>query len=134
MRSMHLQTRALEIITRVMVWLLLTGQFTVENLIIGLFISITLPPITKQPLPLKPLIRLIIKTPTILARAYREAFTFVLRGYRDRASEEEVRIPTELQKNQLLRFLWIVLFTLTPSTVVVDETAERILVQAQKIR
>ena len=134
MRSVKLQTRLLEIIIRMMVWLLLTGQFTVENILIGLIISMALPPITKRSLQLKPLLALILNSPIVLAKAYSEAFTLILNGYQDRPSKESVTIPSEFRKNQLLSFLWIVLLTITPRSIVVNETTEEIMVQTQRIR
>ena len=134
MRSVKLQTRLLEIIIRMMVWLLLTGQFTVENILIGLIISMALPPITKRSLQLKPLLALILNSPRVLAKAYSEAFTLILNGYQDRPSKESVTIPSEFRKNQLLSFLWIVLLTITPRSIVVNETTEEIMVQSQRMR
>ena len=134
MRSVKLQTRLLEIIIRMMVWLLLTGQFTVENILIGLIISMALPPITKRSLQLKPLLALILNSPIVLAKAYSEAFTLILNGYQDRPSKESVTIPSEFRKNQLLSFLWIVLLTITPRSIVVNETTEEIMVQSQRMR
>ena len=134
MRSVKLQTRLLEIIIRMMVWLLLTGQFTVENILIGLIISMALPPITKRSLQLKPLLALILNSPRVLAKAYSEAFTLILNGYQDRPSKESVKIPSEFRKNQLLSFLWIVLLTITPRSIVVNETTEEIMVQSQRMR
>lgn len=126
--------RAIEIIARMIVWLLITTSFNPENLLIGLFISITLPPISNKELPTKALFTIITKIPNTIFNAYKEAFLFIMNGYKDRPRYQKVKTPHTFKGNKILRFFWTMHFTITPGTIVVEEDKASITIRSQLMR
>jgi multicomponent Na+:H+ antiporter subunit E len=104
-----------DFILRLVIWFLLTANFTVANIIIGIAIAILLPRSTTTPGRLKDLSKALGKIILAIPQAYLEAVQLILQPH----TQEEIvmeRVPP--RRSQGLVFLDIFLITFTPKTTV----------------
>jgi multicomponent Na+:H+ antiporter subunit E len=104
-------------ILRLVIWFLLTANFTITNIIIGILIAVVLPRSSTSPERLKDLLQALGKIIVAIPQAYMEAIQLILRPHLD----EEIlleRVP--LGRSRGLIFLDIFLITFTPNTIVVN--------------
>ncbi|MBD2307387.1 Na+/H+ antiporter subunit E [Chroococcidiopsis sp. FACHB-1243] len=105
----------LNLILRLAIWFLLTANFSVANIIIGVAVAFLLPGSPKSRAALKDWLRALGKIIIAIPQAYIEAFEIIFRPH----NEEEVtleRVPP--RRTPGLIFLDIFLITFTPKTIV----------------
>jgi multicomponent Na+:H+ antiporter subunit E len=105
----------LNLILRLAIWFLLTANFSVANIIIGVTVAFLLPGSPKSRTALKDWLRALGEIVVAIPQAYVEAFEIIFRPH----NEEEVtleRVPP--RRTPGLIFLDIFLITFTPKTIV----------------
>lgn len=107
------------LILRLVIWFLLTANFSVANIIIGLCVALLLPGLpprnTNAPERLPDLLRALCKIIVAIPQAYREAIELIVRPH---THEEIVKERVQTQRSPGLIFLDIFLITFTPKTTV----------------
>lgn len=103
------------IILRLVIWFLLTANFTLANLIIGLTVAFLLPRRITSPERLEDLLRVLGKIIVAIPQAYAEAIELILHPH----TQEEI-LMERVQRRQSpgIVFLDIFLITFTPKTIV----------------
>lgn len=104
-----------QLILRLTIWFLLTANFSIANIIIGVCIAFLLPRSSTSPERLRGLLRGLGKIVLAIPQAYAEAIELMLRPH----TEEEIvieRVPP--RRSPGLVFLDIFLITFTPKTTV----------------
>ncbi|AFZ43183.1 multisubunit sodium/proton antiporter, MrpE subunit [Halothece sp. PCC 7418] len=104
------------IILRLAIWFLLTADFSLANIIIGVTIAFLLPRRWTSPEPLREWIKVLWKTVVAIPQAYIEAIQIMLFPHNE---EEIVREKVKPNRTPGLIFLDIFLITFTPKTIVV---------------
>ena len=105
----------LNIVLRLTIWFLLTADFSVANIIIGVGIALLLPRSHTSPEKLKDWLRVLWEIVIAIPQAYIEAFQIMLCPHNE---EEIVRQRVPPQRTPGLVFLDIFLITFTPKTIV----------------
>lgn len=106
---------ALNIILRLIIWFLLTADFSWANIIIGVAIALLLPRAYTSPERLQDWLRVLWEIIIAIPQAYLEAIQIMLRPHND---EDIVRERVKPQRTPGLVFLDIFLITFTPKTIV----------------
>lgn len=101
-------------ILRLVIWFLLTANFSVINILIGISIAWLLPP-SRSPERLKDLLRALGKILVAIPQAYLEAIELILRPH---THEEIILERVQSRRSPGLIFLDIFLITFTPKTTV----------------
>ncbi|MBD2089876.1 Na+/H+ antiporter subunit E [Microcoleus sp. FACHB-1515] len=107
----------LNVILRLVIWFLLTANFSVTNIIIGIVIALVLPHHHRATGSLKDWFRAIGEAIVAIPQAYVEAFQMMLRPHNEEAIVLERVKPG---RSPGLIFLDIFLITFTPKTIVVN--------------
>ncbi|MFM7363404.1 MAG: Na+/H+ antiporter subunit E [Cuspidothrix sp.] len=102
-------------ILRLSIWLLLTANVSLTNIIIGVIIALLLPRGKSSPEKLKSWLKVIIKIFVTIPVAFMEAFEIILRPHNQ---EEIIMEKVKLNRSPLLIFMDIFLITFTPKTIV----------------
>jgi multicomponent Na+:H+ antiporter subunit E len=105
----------LNIILRLTIWFLLTADFSLANIIIGVSIALLLPRSSKSLGALKDWLRILWEIIIAIPQAYIEALQIMLFPHNH---EEIVREKVKPQRTPGLIFLDIFLITFTPKTIV----------------
>ena len=105
----------LNIILRLTIWFLLTADFSLANIIIGVAIALLLPHGSISPGKLKDWLRVLWEIVVAIPQAYIEAIQIMLRPHNH---EEIVRERIKPRRTPGLIFLDIFLITFTPKTIV----------------
>jgi multicomponent Na+:H+ antiporter subunit E len=106
----------LNLILRLVIWFLLTANFSMANIIIGVSIALLLPGRQKTPEALKDWLRVLGEIVVAIPQAYLEAFEIIIRPH----NHEDVTMErVQPQRTPGLIFLDIFLITFTPKTIVV---------------
>jgi multicomponent Na+:H+ antiporter subunit E len=109
------------LILRLTIWFLLTSDFSITNIIIGIIIAFLLPRgyTSKEKLTewLKVISQILIAIPV----AFKEAFEIILRPHKQ---EEIIMENVKIKRSPLLVFIDIFLITFTPKTIVVKHHEE----------
>ncbi|MBE9207524.1 Na+/H+ antiporter subunit E [Nostoc sp. LEGE 06077] len=105
----------LNVILRLTIWFLLTANFSVANIIIGVSVALLLPGIPKVSGKLKDWLRVLWEIIVAVPQAYIEAFEIIFRphNYEDVTLEQ-----VKPRRTPGLIFLDIFLITFTPKTIV----------------
>jgi multicomponent Na+:H+ antiporter subunit E len=103
------------LILRLTIWLLLTANVSLTNIIIGVIIALLLPRGKSSPEKLKSWLKVIIKIIVAIPVAFMEAFEIIFRPHNQ---EEIIMEKVKLNRSHLLIFLDIFLITFTPKTIV----------------
>jgi multicomponent Na+:H+ antiporter subunit E len=104
------------LILRLTIWFLLTANFTLANIVIGVIIALVLPGGYRSSNHLVDWLRSLRNIIVAIPQAYIEAFEMMLYAH----TEEEIvmeRVPA--RRSPLLVFLDVFLITFTPKTIVV---------------
>jgi len=104
-----------QIIFRLIIWFLLTANFTVPNIILGVAIALLLPRGVTSMGRLKDVLRALWQIVLAIPQAYAESIELMLRPH---TREEVVMEPAHLGRTPGLIFLEIFLITFTPKTIV----------------
>ncbi|MBD2495426.1 Na+/H+ antiporter subunit E [Nostoc sp. FACHB-280] len=105
----------LNLILRLAIWFLLTANFSVANIIIGVSIALLLPGLPKVSGTLKDWLRVLWEIIVAIPQAYVEAFEIIFRPH----NYEEVTLEqVKPRRTPGLIFLDIFLITFTPKTIV----------------
>jgi multicomponent Na+:H+ antiporter subunit E len=104
-----------QLILRLTIWFLLTANFSVANIIIGISIAFLLPRNSTSPERLKDLLWALGKIIVAIPQAYSEAVQLILRPH---THEEIVMERVQPGRSPGLVFLDIFLITFTPKTTV----------------
>ena len=102
-------------VLRLTIWLLLTANMSLTNIIIGVIIALLLPRGKSSPEKLKAWLKVIIKIIITIPLAFMEAFEIILRPHNQ---EEIIMEKVKLKRSPLLIFVDIFLITFTPKTIV----------------
>lgn len=106
----------LNLILRLSIWFLLTANFSLQNIIIGIIVAFLLPGLHKNPIVLKDWLRVFREILVAIPQAYMEAFQIMLHPH----NEEDITMErVKPQRTPALIFLDIFLITFTPKTIVV---------------
>lgn len=105
----------LNIILRLAIWFLLTADYSLPNIIIGIAIALLLPRGYTSKEKLKDWLKMLWKIIKAIPQAYLEAIQIMLRPH---TREEIVRQRVEPRRTPGLIFLDIFLITFTPKTIV----------------
>ena len=103
------------LILRLTIWLLLTANVSLTNIIIGVIIALLLPRGKSSPEKLKSWVKVIIKIIIAIPVAFMEAFEIIFRPHKQ---EEIIMEKVKLNRSPLLVFIDIFLITFTPKTIV----------------
>ena len=103
------------LIFRLSIWLLLTANVSLTNIIIGVIIALLLPRGKSSPEKLKSWVKVIIKIFVAIPVAFMEAFEIIFRPHNE---EEIIMEKVKLKRSPLLIFVDIFLITFTPKTIV----------------
>jgi multicomponent Na+:H+ antiporter subunit E len=103
------------LILRLVIWFLLTANFSVANIIIGISIAFLLPRSSTSPERLKDLLGAVGKIVVAIPQAYMEAVELIVRPH---THEEIVMEQVQSGRSPGLIFLEIFLITFTPKTTV----------------
>ena len=103
------------LILRLSIWLLLTANVSLTNIIIGVIIALILPRGKSSPEKLKSWVKVIIKIFVAIPVAFMEAFEIIFRPHNQ---EEIIMEKVKLNRSPLLVFIDIFLITFTPKTIV----------------
>ncbi len=105
---------SLNFILRLAIWFLLTANFSVVNVIIGICVALLLPRSSPSPAALKDYLRVLWKVIVAVPQAYLEAFELIFRPH-----QQEVITMERVQSRRSpgLIFLDIFLITFTPKTI-----------------
>lgn len=103
------------LILRLTIWFLLTNNWTVENLLIGIIIALILPRGNAAPERLGDLLKVLWKIILAIPIAYIEAIEMIFRPHKH---EEIIMEPVQLKRSPGLIFLDVFLITFTPKTIV----------------
>jgi multicomponent Na+:H+ antiporter subunit E len=103
------------LILRLTIWLLLTANVSLTNIIIGVIIALVLPRGYTSPEKLKDWLKVIIKIIIAIPVAFIEAVEIIFRPHNE---EEIIMERVKLKRSPLLIFLDIFLITFTPKTIV----------------
>lgn len=106
---------SLDLILRLTIWFLLTANFSVANMILGVCVAFLLPRSRTAPGALKSWLRVLWEVVVAIPQAYLEAFEIIFRPHQHEAIVMERVKP---QRSPGLIFLDIFLITFTPKTVV----------------
>lgn len=102
---------------RLGIWLLLTANFSLVNIIIGISIALILPQNSTRPERLKDLFRSLARIVIAIPQAYWEAVEMMLRPHNQ---EVVVCEQARSRRSPGLIFLDIFLITFTPKTIVLN--------------
>lgn len=102
-------------ILRMTIWLLLTDNWTVTNIVIGVLIALLLPRSNPVPQRLQDLLQVLWKILLAIPQAYMEAFEMLFRPHNH---EEVVMERVSSRRSPRLVFLDVFLITFTPKTIV----------------
>jgi multicomponent Na+:H+ antiporter subunit E len=105
----------LNLILRLVIWFLLTADFSLANIIIGVSIALLLPGRQKTPEALKDWLRVLGEIMVAIPQAYIEAFEIIIRPHKH---EDVTMERVKSQRTPGLIFLDIFLITFTPKTIV----------------
>lgn len=105
----------LNIILRLTIWFLLTADFSLPNIVIGVVIALLLPRGYPSPGKLKDWLRVLWEIVVAIPQAYIEAIQIMLRPHN---YEDIVRERVKPRRTPGLIFLDIFLITFTPKTIV----------------
>lgn len=105
----------LNIILRLTIWFLLTADFSVANIIIGISIALLLPGGRTAKQSLKDWLRVLGEIMVAIPQAYMEAFQIILRPHK---YEDITMEQVKPGRTPGLVFLDIFLITFTPKTIV----------------
>jgi multicomponent Na+:H+ antiporter subunit E len=108
-------------ILRLLIWFLLTANFTVANTIIGVCIAILLPRSYTGRETLKDWLTMLWKIVLAIPQAYIEAFELLVRPHK---YEEVVMERVPSKRSPRLVFLDVFLITFTPKTIVLQYREE----------
>jgi multicomponent Na+:H+ antiporter subunit E len=103
------------LILRLTIWFLLTANWSVENIIIGIIIALLLPRSYTAPQKLKDLLQVLFKIILAIPKAYMEAFEMLIRPHNH---EEIIMERVQSKRSPRLIFLDVFLITFTPKTIV----------------
>ncbi len=109
------------LILRLAIWFLLTANFTVPNIIIGVGVSLLLPRSYTEPEAIKDWLLVLGKILLAIPQAYIEAFEMILRPHKE---EDIILERVSPQRSRRLVFVDIFLITFTPKTIVVKDREE----------
>jgi multicomponent Na+:H+ antiporter subunit E len=104
-----------DIILRLVIWFLLTANFSVANILIGISIALLLPRTSTSHTRLKELFWGLGKIIVVIPQAYKEAIQLILQPHTE---EEIVMERVQGRRSPGLIFLDIFLITFTPKTTV----------------
>ena len=111
----------LNIVLRLTIWFLLTADFSLANIIIGVAIALLLPRGATSPGKLQDWLRVLWEIVVAIPQAFIEAIEIILRPHND---EDIVRERVKPQRTPGLIFLDIFLITFTPKTIVLKYEEE----------
>ena len=111
----------LNIILRLTIWFLLTADFSLANILIGVAIALLLPRGATSPGKLQDWLRVLWEIVVAIPQAFIEAIEIILRPHND---EDIVRERVKPQRTPGLIFLDIFLITFTPKTIVLKYEEE----------
>ena len=121
-RSLRFSVTAyLSIILRLTIWFLLTNDFSLPNIIIGIAIALILPRSSTSPEKLRKWLQMLWKIIKAIPQAYIEAVEIMLRPHNH---EDIVRERVKPRRTSGLIFLDIFLITFTPKTIVLKYDEE----------
>jgi multicomponent Na+:H+ antiporter subunit E len=106
-----------DLILRLIIWFLLTANFTIANIIIGITIALLLPRSNSSPERLKDLLQGIGKIILAIPQAYIEAVELIFNPHTE---ESIIMEKVQLRRSVGLVFLDIFLITFTPKTTVLN--------------
>jgi multicomponent Na+:H+ antiporter subunit E len=104
-----------DIILRLVIWFLLTANFGVANILIGISIALLLPRASTSQTSLKELLWGLLKIIAAIPQAYQEAIQLIFQPHTE---EEIVMERVQGRRSPGLIFLDIFLITFTPKTIV----------------
>jgi len=108
-------------ILRLVIWLLLTANVSLTNIIIGVAIALLLPRVYTSPDKLKDWLQVIVKIIVAIPVAYLEAVEIIFRPHQH---EEIILEHVKPKRSPNLVFLDIFIITFTPKTIVTNYREE----------
>ena len=105
-----------QLILRLTIWFLLTADFSLANIAIGIIIAFLLPRSYAPPEPLREWLGVFGKIFMAIPIAYIEAFELIFRPHRH---EDVIMEKVPNHRSPLLIFLDVFVITFTPKTIVV---------------
>lgn len=104
-----------QFILRIVIWFLLTANFSITNVIIGVIICLLMPRYRTAPFGLGDLLQSLQRILVAIPQAYLEAIEMIRKPH---IYEEIVMEKAEKRRSAALLFLDIFLITFTPKTIV----------------
>ncbi|OYQ64195.1 cation:proton antiporter [Pseudanabaena sp. SR411] len=110
-----------QFILRIVIWFLLTANFSITNIIIGVIISLLMPYYRSENVRLKDVLRGIGRIIKAVPQAYVESLEMIWQPHKH---EEVVIEKAKYRRSAALVFLDIFLITFTPKTIVLSHHEE----------
>ncbi|OIP77853.1 MAG: cation:proton antiporter [Oscillatoriales cyanobacterium CG2_30_44_21] len=104
-----------QFILRIVIWFLLTANFSITNIIIGISICLLMPHYRTEPFRLQDVVQGVQRIMVAVPQAYIEAIKMIWKPHNH---EEIIREEAQHRRSAALVFLDIFLVTFTPKTVV----------------
>jgi multicomponent Na+:H+ antiporter subunit E len=109
------------LLVRLVLWFLLTADFSIANIVIGVCIAFLLPRSYTAPETLREWLRSLKKILAIIPVGYLEAFEMLFRPHR---YEDVIKEQVPAHRSPRMIFLDIFLITFTPKTIVLKHDEE----------
>jgi len=110
-----------QFLLRIVIWFLLTANFSITNIVIGVIICLLIPYYRSESIRLKDILQSLGKILKAIPQAYIESIEMIWQPHK---YEEVVIEETRHQRSAALVFLDIFLITFTPKTIVLRHNEE----------
>ncbi len=110
-----------QFILRIVIWFLLTANFTITNIIIGITVSLLMPYYRSENIRFKDLLQSFGRIIKAVPQAYAESLEMIFTPHK---YEEVIMEKTKKRRSAALTFLDIFLITFTPKTIVLRHHEE----------
>ncbi|MBD2175586.1 Na+/H+ antiporter subunit E [Pseudanabaena sp. FACHB-1998] len=110
-----------QFILRIVIWFLLTANFSITNIIIGLIVSLLMPYYRSENVRFKDVLQSLVRIIKAVPQSYIESIQMICQPHKH---EEVLLEKAKLHRSAALVFLDIFLITYTPKTIVLRHHEE----------
>ena len=130
---MKRSTSPLQIAAILATWLLLSSSLSALNVLIGLGLALLLPPLNQRKTNRSNLIAMLRMVPTTTVQGLKEGLLLPLQGLQSRPNVQDDPWPPWAERDPLLRFIWLVMVSFTPKTLVLKTSRESVRTHQEKL-
>lgn len=106
-----------QFILRIVIWFLLTANFSITNIVIGVSVSLLMPYYRSESIRLKDVVQGLVRIMVAIPHAYIESIEMICQPHKH---EEVLMEKAKYRRSAALVFLDIFLITFTPKTIVLE--------------